>query len=39
MIARALAAAPAPQKEAATVVKWKADNTYDTDKAGFCQGT
>jgi len=34
MIARALAAAPAQQKEAATVVKWKADNTYDTIKKG-----
>jgi len=34
MIARALAAAPAQQKEAATVVKWKADGTYDTIKKG-----
>ena len=34
MIARALAAAPAQQKENATVVKWKADGTYDTIKKG-----
>ncbi len=34
MIARALAAAPAQQKEGATVVKWKADDTYDTMKKG-----
>jgi hypothetical protein len=33
-IDRALAAAPAPLKEAATVVKWKADGTYDTLKKG-----
>src|SRR4029078_2927470 len=31
---RALAAAPAQQKEGATVIKWKADNTYDTLKKG-----
>ena len=34
MIARALAAAPAQQKDNATVVKWKADGTYDTIKKG-----
>ena len=34
MIARALAAAPAQQKEAATVIKWKADYTYETIKKG-----
>jgi len=34
MIARALAAAPAQQKEGATVVKWKPDYTYDTIKKG-----
>src|ERR1700730_9644765 len=34
MIARALAAAPAQQKENATVVKWKPDYTYDTIKKG-----
>jgi hypothetical protein len=33
-IERALTAAPANMKEAATVVKWKADNTYDTIKKG-----
>ena len=31
---RALAPAPRNQKEAATVIKWKADNTYDTLKKG-----
>ena len=34
MIARALAAALAQQKEGATVVKWKPDYTYDTIKKG-----
>src|SRR6266481_4231430 len=33
-IERALMAAPRNQKEAATVIKWKADNTYDTLKKG-----
>ena len=33
-IATALAAAPANQREAATVVKWKADFTYDTLRKG-----
>ena len=33
-IDRALAAAPAPMKEAATVIKWKPDLTYDTLKKG-----
>ena len=33
-IERALTAAPANMKEAATVVKWKADHTYDTIKKG-----
>jgi hypothetical protein len=33
-IERALAPAPRNQKEAATVIKWKADNTYDTVKKG-----
>src|SRR5437660_3171232 len=33
-IDRALAAAPRNMKEGATVVKWKADNTYDTLKKG-----
>ena len=33
-IDRALAAAPRQMKEAATVIKWKADNTYDTVKKG-----
>jgi len=33
-IDRALAAAPANMKEGATVIKWKADNTYDTLKKG-----
>lgn len=31
---RALAAAPARLREAATVVKWKPDNTYETVKKG-----
>jgi uncharacterized lipoprotein NlpE involved in copper resistance len=31
---RALAAAPRQMKEGATVIKWKADNTYDTLKKG-----
>jgi hypothetical protein len=39
-IARALAAAPRNLREAATVVKWKDDNTYETIKKGtnrlFC---
>ena len=34
MIERALAAAPRQMKEGATVIKWKADNTYDTVKKG-----
>ncbi|MSV34737.1 MAG: hypothetical protein EXQ47_03965 [Bryobacterales bacterium] len=33
-IDRALAASPAPLKEAATVIKWKPDLTYDTLKKG-----
>ncbi|HEY7288447.1 MAG TPA: hypothetical protein VH583_01330 [Vicinamibacterales bacterium] len=33
-IERALAAAPRQMKEEATVIKWKADNTYDTVKKG-----
>jgi Ni/Co efflux regulator RcnB len=33
-IERALAAAPRQMKEAATVIKWKADNTYDTLRKG-----
>jgi hypothetical protein len=33
-IERALAAAPRNAKEAATVIKWKADNTYETLKKG-----
>lgn len=33
-IDRALAAAPPQMKEAATVIKWNADNTYDTLKKG-----
>ncbi|MEO8049719.1 MAG: hypothetical protein ABI833_04820 [Acidobacteriota bacterium] len=33
-ISRALAAAPAQQREAATVIKWKPDYTYDTLKKG-----
>jgi hypothetical protein len=33
-IERALAAAPRQMKEEATVIKWKADNTYDTLKKG-----
>jgi len=33
-IERALAAAPARMKEGATVIKWKADNTYETLKKG-----
>src|SRR3954468_11798456 len=33
-IERALAAAPRQLKEGATVIKWKADNTYDTVKKG-----
>src|SRR3954453_6094830 len=33
-IERALAAAPRQMKEGATVVKWKADNTYETLKKG-----
>lgn len=33
-IARALAAAPRQMREGATVIKWKADNTYDTLKKG-----
>src|SRR5580704_15782951 len=39
-IARALAAAPKNLRDGATVVKWKADNTYETVKKGtnrlFC---
>src|SRR5215467_7162816 len=34
MIDRALAAAPRQMKDEATVIKWKADNTYDTIKKG-----
>ena len=33
-IEKALAAAPRNMKEGATVIKWKADNTYDTLKKG-----
>jgi hypothetical protein len=33
-IARALAAAPARMRDEATVIKWKADNSYDTLKKG-----
>ena len=33
-IERALAAAPRQMREAATVIKWKSDNTYDTLKKG-----
>ena len=33
-IDRALAAAPRQQKEGATVIKWKADGTYETLKKG-----
>src|SRR6476660_900457 len=33
-IERALAAAPRQMKEGATVIKWKADLTYDTLKKG-----
>ncbi len=33
-IEKALAPAPANMKEGATVIKWKADNTYDTLKKG-----
>lgn len=33
-IDRALAAAPARSRDATTVIKWKADNTYDTLKKG-----
>jgi uncharacterized lipoprotein NlpE involved in copper resistance len=33
-IERALAAAPRQMKEGATVIKWKADNTYETLKKG-----
>src|ERR1700730_2987136 len=33
-IERALMAAPRQMKEGATVIKWKADNTYDTLKKG-----
>jgi hypothetical protein len=33
-IERALAAAPRQMKEGATVIKWKADNTYDTLRKG-----
>src|SRR3977135_1554285 len=33
-IERALSAAPRQLKEGATVIKWKADNTYDTLKKG-----
>ena len=36
-IEKALAAAPRNAKEAATVIKWKADNTYDTLKKGTNQ--
>ena len=34
MIERALAAAPRQMKEGAAVIKWKADNTYETLKPG-----
>src|SRR5471032_2939159 len=33
-IAKALIAAPAQMKDAATVIKWKADYTYDTLRKG-----
>jgi hypothetical protein len=33
-VEKALAAAPARQREATTVIKWKQDNTYDTLKKG-----
>lgn len=33
-IDKALLAAPAPQKEGATVIKWKADGSYDTLRKG-----
>jgi hypothetical protein len=33
-IEKALSAAPRQMKEGATVIKWKADNTYDTLKKG-----
>jgi hypothetical protein len=33
-IDKALLAAPAPMKDAATVIKWKADFTYDTVRKG-----
>src|SRR3989454_12722129 len=33
-IDRALAAAPRQMKDGATVIKWKADNTYDTLRKG-----
>src|SRR3954468_16432276 len=33
-IEKALTPAPRQQREAATVIKWKADNTYDTVKKG-----
>jgi hypothetical protein len=33
-VERALAAAPAQAREATTVIKWKADQTYDTLKKG-----
>jgi len=33
-IEKALSAAPRQMKEAATVIKWKADNTYDTLRKG-----
>ena len=33
-VARALAAAPARAREDATVIKWNADNTYETVKKG-----
>jgi hypothetical protein len=33
-VERALSAAPRQLKEGATVIKWKADNTYDTLKKG-----
>lgn len=33
-VQRALAAAPRQMKDAATVIKWKADGTYDTLKKG-----
>src|SRR5579862_1303327 len=40
LIEKALAAAPRQMKEGATVLKWKADGTYDTLKKGtnklFC---